>query len=1269
MSTPERPFQIPKNVGDSLSEELEGLRNRDTQDESSDQKSVEQASTDDVESANTAAIGDIGQAIEQSAGESTKVTETDVDESPVAQRQGPWFEGRRDPNRTEADMTAAEKILDEKIAAEINDMLAGLDDFDSALAGIEAGHSLPNELRMELRAKINEIHELIQSSSPEEVAQWMAEAREAVHNGEALGPLAAGGNPAAHGALVNLGAAAETELGAAYDPTIEADERPSKIRRFNAPWAQAGAAGLAGIFTYFSLVITRPTKYLVESAPQVRDSIASGAGWVSDSARDYISTMAPNAIANLEATVISGAISTVIYLYRGERFRSLHPAKKLAYALALGSSVGLGLMKMQTSIKDAAVIAEKGQTISTQLSGMKGDFESIGNRIERLTGKTDENGERESGSLVKITEDSLNAEINDPRRPGYFLDSATFDHVYTGSYSRERFQEFMDSKGLSPDRQERAYEQVQQRLETIERLQEQYGIEGDLRTYIDRLLSDLNVKTPLYLYAQARETADEQAKSDALDHFVANFSPQASVTPESMDLLRTETIQAFIGLVDNYERITSDDMPRLESFARDLRRETGVDITDVIAKIRGEFKPLPFTAESLKGMLEKADDDNGGGASFKQDFIDMVVPDEQVLRQFNESIEKTGAPYPNIEKSHFWYYTLLAILMSLYLAFDLSPKPIQGAARSRSERIAREKLPGEIEKVNELEASITDDIVTRSQFAFKQFERALGGTHSPITRQMPQIVSELHVRSELRKMLGRGLPGADKNVLRKFRQRTLSPDKHFEIFNTYLARLYEFEQDLRKNPEKVTADVLGSLYPSIGSAIDALNQVHESDAGSAGYQKALKNLEREVATTRVEQLKAQAQAIEAHLDRQLLIQSTLEESVGEIGKKDVHALAQETVIKFDLTENGHQNFAVPRDVALEAYALTLVKNDAAALSETLDQVRALGIEIEQLTADDRITSPEFLGQDGRPNLEVDQAMLDQLRRTSMVDVVGEPSITGQHIEGTVDDFERFDEYMRKINETLRSLCDEVIRSNDFFEDTTPVLEWRLDPVSSKFTVFLELRAGGEFGEPAAILMYPGNIPDFTKSPEEASEDIARWFRRTDSTERSLIAQVENYEHQRLYEQLFYEFTHLQSGSTELPLIVSGEVNEPTSQTLTLLERLYDTNAVLKDQNPLMPIARAGGVIESTKFKHFTDPDSVLSPYGSTVLTDVLNDILDAHKNGVIPENAEVVYNAATERIEAFRPNDQNKNDRAEQEKVLSVHVDHYARRELLKLRS
>lgn len=1185
----------------------------------------------------------------------------------------PWFEGRQ-LTRSKNDMTPVERVLDNKIRERLTEMLGDTDTLASAVDAIAAAEGLPKVLKQEVAAKMDEVREMLQTATPEQVSAWVQEAQAVVEEGDALGPLAAKGNPAARGALTALAAFAQSDYAA--KPDTKKTERPSRISNFNAPLAQSAALGTAAGLTYLSWAVTRAPKYLESSAASVRDLMASGAGLIDGQARDYIASLPPNVIASIEAGVISAGISAVIFTYRGERFGSLHPAKQLAYALALGSSMGLGLLKMQTSIKDSGYIATLGAEMSRELSGMKGGVESLQQRLSKLVDTKGTDGKVTEGALKRITRESLDSEVNNPNRPGYYLNSIVFDYVYTGSFDESKFQSFMDEKKMTEQSQTVSKQKRDTRISAIDKIKEKHGITTDLRTLVANMTNELDINDPLKLYSRAEQTAETQKNSTAIDHFISNFSPAASVSPETMKMLRTDLINSFIGLIKKYDDITTSELPKLEAFARDIKTETGVDISDVILKIKAEFKPLPVTAASLEAMLTSgatADreantllpaswSESFMSSTFMVDVKDLIVPDARVIKEFQASVEKAGISFPDMEKNIGWYYLLITLLATLYVGFDLIPKPAQDAARKRSERVAREKLPGELDKVNDLEASITRDIVDRTQFSFKVFERALAGTDSPVTRQMPELVSELHVRTELRRLLGKGLPGADEEIERRFRRRLLDTEKHVDLYNEYRNRLLDLEKRLQKDPATVTAELMCSLYPSHDAVVAALGELTQADVGSEAYQQATENLERSYGTVRVEQLRAQASALRAHLDRLHLKEKSLRETLGdEEGTRDAHELARQTVIRFDTAPGGKRDFSVPREVAVEAYALTQVSSEILSITETLEQIEELGIEIEQYVDTSGVTSPEFTKSTGLPNLELTQAIADQLRRSSIEDVVGTPDVTGKEIAGTAEDFKRFDTYMADINNAFRELQAEAIDTNDHFEDTTPVFEWKLNPATNRFTAFLELRSKDEFGEAAALLVYPGNIPDFSKSSSELIEDIRNWFFEKNQVIEGLVAQVENHGYHKEHEQHLAAFTKLRGGSTDLHIIEAGKTVTNSKDERDLIERLYTTNAILKDQHPLMPLARNGHKIESTKFLHFIDPASIRSPHGYARLTAIFEDIQGQR----IPEELDVVYDAATERIEVYRQGKKRWGTQPERDKVMSTHIDQYSRRELL----
>lgn len=1269
----EKPFRIKPEQVQVLREQLETMSSGTVEDNERRQDPITpQGATADSDALPTRLTERIKRSAPSSV-PSLGATSTDAPD--------PWFENRKE-TPSAASMTAAEAVLDEQLRAELEKLVTDQNVIQTAISRLESVQALPDELRAEVATKMQETKSALEAATETQAANWLDEVMRAYDYGEALGPLAAAGNPLARSIMVSLAAAVYAEQAAAASTGSPKTAKPEHISSWQAPAALGGAWALAITATYLSWAVTRPDKYVVDHAVPLRDSIAAALTSVNTELADYVATMSPSAIASIEAGLISAGISGVILAGRSQNFSRMHPSMKAAFLSALIASAGLGVLKMSTSIKDSDDIRTLGIQLAQELSGMKNSIEQLGTRLERLPDRVDpKTGTVTPGALRVIAEKKLNGEVNDPSKPGYGKNAATIEYLFTGKFDNDRFEAFMDGEGRSGStpwgaEQRTRYAEVRDtNIAAIDRLKEEHQIGENILGLVARYANGLDLKNPLRLYDQANATAEAQGKTTALGHFLSNFNPGESVTTESMRILKEDTIGAFIRLLRNYERVTKEEIPKLKSFAVAVKQETGVDINDFVAQLQAEFRPLPVTVEQLQQMLASGDASELNGAwsgnfmesIFVRDVVDLAMPSAEVLRAYKTSLEKADIAFPDMEQQVHWYYLLIGILAALYASFDLAPAPIERAARRKNERLMREKLPEGLEHINDLEADITEQIVSRSHVALRLFEQALAGTDSPVTKQMPRAVSELHVRSELRRILGKGLPGVDSEVERRFRRRTLDVTHHVDMYHTYAKRLTELQQRLETEPDAVTAELLRELYPTIDGAIQALNQVHTEDLGTTSYQSAVTELERTFGQVRLEQLRAQATTIQAIINNLHATENALQTRMGADESIDARTLAQQTTIRFDTAPTSSRSFSVPRDVQLEAYALTQVKSNAAALTETLNQIQSLGIEIESLTTNDQITSPAFLTNTDQPDFSYDQAALNQLARTSIDDVLGTPDITAANIEGTIYDFERFDEYMREVNEKLAELRRSVLDTVDVFSELTPVFEWRLDQVSKRFTIFLELRTENEYGATAAQLVFPGNIPDFEKTPSAIKIELERWMSGSPKFVNALIAQVENFEQHAAYDTLLAKLTQAQQGSAEVVLAKNGRIITVDSESRQLLQNIYNISAVLKDQHPLMPMVRQGEAIEPTKLLHFTDPESVLSPHGNVSITGVFDDIIATVERKGLDKDFEIIYDAATEKIEVYRAEKNKKASRADQVKVLSTSIDHYSRRELARI--
>ncbi len=1141
----------------------------------------------------------------------------------------------------------------------------------------------------------------------------------------------------ARGTLLNLAAQASAGIRAPL-PTLAPEEAPKRIGRKipvlsrnsainsamtameNAPIATAATFSFAVGASYLSWAVTRPNKYVEEHAELARNIVAKGSHIVTeplhfalekggyaveailnqlppetravfekfminidsldpDRVAAYINSMSLNGVANLEAGVISAGISYAIFRFRSVRFNQLSNTKKALFVAALLSSAGLGVMKMHTSIKDSSTIAAKGVQMKSQLGAMSSDVEGLKVSLDKLQDKRDPKTQKiVPGVLTQIGTDSLNAEINNKERPGYGVLAAGTSYVFKKDWDSTKFKEYMGEKKMD-EKTQTTYEQRRQAIiTTIDTLMTKHKIEGDLIAVVSGISRELNIDAPLALYKRAVETADEQSQATAVHHFIANFSPGATVTPETMDALQSGTINSFIGLLSKYERVTSVEIPKLEAFARDLKQQTQIDISGFVNKIKAEFKPLPVTVSKLQSMLESAKAQQPGvtqgdrslwqgfsESTFMVDLNDLVLPSEELRKEFQASVEKSNFPFPDMEKNQFWYYLFVLMLTLAYVSSDLLPAPAQKWSNKRVERKLREKLPDELEKLNELETTITERIATSAQRGLALFERALTGTQGDRLHVAPELVDAIQVRTAIRTNLGKGLPGADEDVERKFRMRTLDTQKHVDIYNTYYERLKELDERLKSDPVSVIKEYMDIVNPGHSAALEALNALDQTDVGSVAYQEAAKKYEREYKVMRIEQLKAQARAIEEYLLVVRTSNEALRKGTALEGAVDLEELIRKTTIRFDTGATTHQNFTVPREVQLEAYALATGMSAENLLSDTLQHIRELGIQTERSLGEDEITSSAFITGESQPNLDIDQARIDELKRNSFEDVTGKPDLTRNQIDGTIEDFKRFDEYMRNINGTLHELESGVIASNDWLSDTTPVFEWKLDPIENRFTIFLELR-DEEYGKAAAKLVYPGEVPNFERSSEQLSAEIKNWLEDTKATIPALVAQVEHYDRVKSYNELFEQIAKRLKGSTELDIVSSGVATSLDNETKTLIQDLYLENAILSDQAPLMPFVRQGLEIEETKLRHFTDPMSVLTPHGNTNVIGIFNDIQHLATQGSIPNGIDITYDVATESIEVFKKPERGNKSRGNQEKIHTAKIDEYSRESLVR---
>lgn len=1135
---------------------------------------------------------------------------------PTAPDKGEWFAGRKDtsPNR----LLPIEQHAMQTDDKEIRDILKHIAQDEQAASILEKQihdilkYAQSPEFRKELESLSNQVRSLQSSLTPEEQARLSEELLAHIESGGDIESLM-GSNALARIVSLHLHGVQSARMSHVRDL--------SQLKKMSESSTQAGA--MWGITNMTLAVVTLLASVGVTKTgtEQGLDLIQTenlwGAGAVNLVTHmfeklGYDVVSARNAAIFAIALTASGTASAVI-MFGKAKWGALGAKARLFVILAGLYSAGFGLLGLNNKTIDATAISVTGAGVDKSMgpmkikaAGAKKSIDELFTELERLTGAavTAEMQKKAYAHRTALLHAALEGRHDEQRR---LQGTATLTNPTASNQTHERFQSQLAT------------------LKAELKLNPDEGLRHLIQRYREQVRLDVAPK----LIDAVVKMGKEAQESTFWWHLLTAIDPTSqTVTPSGMYKGAEAARDAFADLVKTYEEVrakaTADVSKYLDGIAR-IGGAGGGDMQQLKAQILAKLGGIGVTQAEIQGALAGIPKPEGK-------FV--WVPDAQAWQSIQDSLNSTwiGKSGVDVVHSGWWATAYAATLLGVFGLLDYGTGVSSYYLnRYRRKRFAAE-FPAQESATNEVESEVAIRTAAAVDAILARLNAISGD--SPLHRPIPPLLVELHVRRELREQFivqeGINPSGSAAAFVHGFVFGE-TPD-YITMYERYREWIQERLSQLNSDPARTLQSLVTALYPKIEQAIAVAEQYESADL----QQRAslLSQLRGESLEFRDQQLKNYAQVIH---ERLTFLGITEKAILDRMKPDEADKQHRPPVVRLDPSKD----VIVSREIALETFMLADVRNEMSALRETQRELQELGIfpdRPSEVGAEETRVGPwKLAGRD---------AIADQLERARRARYERRRTVVG-----TAEDYQRFDEYMTTINQSLTGV-DQVLESSPQLKDYTRVYEYRHDPSLGGYTIFIELYKD-QYANPIASLSLGEIVPDFSDSPPETqAARILDWMKKGGDAERGLIVQASHGE-------LCIQFTELMSEMGNIPIVNQGRSAARDGAIMDKAQRALNLAGIIASERPIMPLARQGARIEQTKFEMFINPDRRVSDttaYANleSVFADV--DTID------VPKSVSISYSPVTETLTITR----KKGLRRSEEMTRSISIHTYKRDDLVR---
>ncbi len=1051
---------------------------------------------------------------------------------------------------------------------------------------------------------LQSLSETLQQAQESEREAWIAELSDIFENKRAL--VEAKDNPLVR-ALREL---ANQVLKDVHIEELEDVDIPPRVDGTKKGIGAVAGAGLLAIgATYLSWAVTRSgaSDVLEPYTPMLRDLLAKIYAGASDISLPVLT--------NIEGGVVSAVIGGVIYLLRGKRFRTLSKTKKALFVSALLASAGLGVYSVQRSFEGAEHVAFVGKKMTDELGKMGVKIQRVGDTIRVLVGNKIIGGVRQPSALERIVQQKIDAEVNNPKRPGFGNDSLTISMVLDDPLKLEdyksRHEAYMNGEGrkrgpMTESQKDKYRSKRDTRIAIIENIQKKHNVKEGIKAWVARLTQSLSPDHAIGAYDSAVEIAQDAANMSKWEHVLASFSPEGKITPEGMKHMRADAIRAFMDVVKKYEHFRNEELGKMNAYLQDIKKQTGVDMTDVVRDIAQKFPSLPMRSQDLEKMLQAGLDLQDG----KPVVLEKVLTPREVdlYKRLPAFMVPSAKTLERMGMTLQGFYSFLLMITLIYMAFDLAIKPIQDMARNRRERLLRDALTFDAEDINDAEEKITLHTTHFVQATLRTLEQMLAGTQKHgMTDMAPDDVVALTVRAHLREWIYKN--SFTEEEIKAINNPATDLDMRLKLQNKYRQALNDLIAQMKDDPVNISAGFASEIYPSLGDITIAFaSGTLDSKRLERIYDDVLNDLSDKHLGVFEQLLHEQDMSIED-------IRRSLRGA--EVGD----AASMNTVVAEISLDPGRGSITIPRGTSLQAFALAQTNGAKNYLKARIGMLQDIAVAHNFDPKESGVPQPALLSRSG--------GVASFVSSEPYMGLAPKPDILPERVDDIAGEAEKteafnaFEAFMSALNAHLKPLIGFIEQDKDYFDEYVFQISWRLDPVRNYYTIHLGFKDERFSAEQAAGIYYPFPVPDFKMGdPKEIAENIVNWFVDKDQSGennshayRGVVAQLQYFEYRKEEEKFIGELSDVDENGYALV----NDVNRPA------LARIYFVQSILKDFTPdILWLARSGAPIEENKYERLLHPDTVVSAYGNQdigAIFDLMTQQAQEH-NGVLRYNPE-----------------------------------------------